>query len=94
MITWEQITEAEPRLLDLLKEAQGVKDKGGSYFCANDIWYRGNKEHASFKQRLFPLVGDEASKSLPGFMRTSKAWDIAYRKVYDVLPPCRNCICF
>lgn len=36
------------------------------------------------------LVPDE---SVPAVLRSSKAYDVAYRAIYRALPDCRNCMC-
>jgi hypothetical protein len=125
-ITWEQLVELEPRLLELYKQAEQVIDDGSSpSFCANDIWYE------QFKPRLEELVGSEAGipyalyeagpgpsdgephpigefvhwateresgwqkiqRVVPEDLKTGDAYDLAYHRIYDRLPDCRNCSC-
>jgi len=86
-LTWKELTAAEPRLVALLKEARAVKDNGGPSFCANKVWYR----PGGLKSRLVELVGWGARDPK---LRSVEAYDLAYTKVYGVLPDCRNCICF
>ncbi len=89
-LTWEQLTLAEPRLRTLLALAKSVKDdQKKPRFCANVVWYR----PAGLKDQLCNLVGWGAPASAPDFMRSAEAYDLAYEKVYAVLPPCRNCSC-
>jgi hypothetical protein len=80
MITWAEITRIEPRLDALFEEARAVKYD--PEFCTNRIWYE------LFKPRLVHLVGHEARDTRIGTMR---AYDIAYDKIYNALPPCPNC---
>jgi len=82
-MTFKQMTAIEPELRDLLREARQVKARGES-FCANKIWYR------DFKPRLLRLVGWEARQFQ---LRTSSAYDIAYTRIYNALPNCKNCGC-
>ncbi len=80
--TWKQIVNVEPRLEELYQEAKAV-DGGAPYFCANRVWGQVN----GLRARLISLVGWVAEI---GVLRFSAAYDIAYRKVYDVLPACRH----
>jgi hypothetical protein len=90
-VKWSQIIKIEPRLNDLYKEAKALKDNGSAVsFCANSEWY-GWHNHHGFKQRLCSLVGWEAAHES---LRTQDAYDIAYDKIYEALPNCRNCGCF
>lgn len=86
-MTFEELAKIEPRLKTLLKEAQAIKDPGGPSFCANHIWYK----PLGFKDRLNKLVGWEAKDER---LKSSEAYDLAYEKIYDSLPPCRNCLCW
>jgi len=83
-MTWEQITQLEPRLAAMKAEAQKVKDPGGPAFCANSIWYN------QFKCRLITLVGWGAAETE---LQSSQAYDLAYKTIYNQLPACRNCTC-
>ena len=85
-LTWQLLTEREPRLAQLLKEAKAVSAHGDANFCANQVWYR------EFKPRLLRLVGWLA-RTDDAIIRGCEAYDIAYRTVYSVLPACRNCGC-
>jgi hypothetical protein len=85
--TWHNISRLEPKLAELLKEAQAVTDPGGDPgFCANAVWYD------RFKPQLTCLVGWFAR--CKHFLLTSpEAYDIAYDKIYEALPDCRGCCC-
>lgn len=85
-VKFSELATIEPRLAELLKEARAVKDPGGRSFCANHVWYK----RGGFKDRLIKLVGWYANDPR---LKTSEAYDVAYRKIYDVLPACRNCNC-
>lgn len=85
-VTWKQLVAAEPRLALLLEEAKAV-DGSGKHFCANRVWH----ERDGLKWRMSDLVGwDRKGDPLLG---TSEAYDVAYRKIYDALPDCRDCWC-
>ncbi len=87
LLTWEELVRREPGLLTLLREAQSVRDdKRQPSFCANQVWFR------RFKPRLMELVGWYA-RVQDGVVNTSRAYDIAYRVIYNALPDCRNCWC-
>lgn len=91
-ITWELLCELEPRLLDLLDEVQSIKDdKTKPSFCANAIWY-GYHGHSSIRNRMHMLVGSKASGGDPR-LHDFRAEQVALHKLYDELPPCRNCFC-
>ena len=83
--TWEYMIERQPLLLSLYRDAKKIKDEGGLSFCANKVWYD------DFKPRLVKLVGFECKTKE---LKTQEAYDRAYKKVYSVLPNCRNCICY
>ena len=50
-ITWEMLTEAEPRLLRLERLALWAAANAGETFCANGVWYE------FLKPQLVELVG-------------------------------------
>lgn len=79
----------EPRLTQLLKEAQSIEDDGKQpSFCGNDIWYD------KFKERMSLLVGWEPMLAQgKEILCTEQAYDAAYLVLYDALPDCRNCLC-
>ena len=84
-ITWGLLVKIEPRLGEMLKRAKAVKGDG-EHFCANTVWYD------DFKPELCTLVGWEASGTNP-LLHTPQAYDLAYRKIYETLPDCRDCTC-
>jgi len=89
--TWKALVKTEPRLAVLLKEAQSV-DGSGARFCANRVWYGYGKTN-SFKDRVCRLVGWEAGRCVDPMLKTQGAYDVAYDKIYDALPDCRDCVC-
>lgn len=87
MLTWNDLTEREPRLIGLLIDIKMVKDdKAKRSFCANQVWYR------DFKPRVITLVGWYAELDDP-MLRTMEAYDIGYQYLYKHLPNCRSCLC-
>ncbi len=81
-MTWQELTEIEPKLLDLEAELQTITDEGGAAFCANAVWYGfGSSQGNGFKARVLALAEYGA-----GF-------DEAARHLYAQLPGCRNCNC-
>ncbi len=74
-VTWEQLAALEPRLADLRARARRMR---GSRFCVNQVWY------TQFKPELVRLVG-WLRRSGPDLLRTSRAYDVAYRAIYDEL---------
>jgi len=91
-ITWSLLCDLEPRLIHLLAKVRGIEDdKRKPSFCANSIWY-GEYGQEGIKPRLVQLVGWQAMGSDPR-LKTTQAYDLAYKKLYNLLPPCRNCNC-
>lgn len=85
LVTWEQVSDLVPELKLMLKLAKSIRRPKGPW-CSNNMWY------AIFKPRLCELVGDGCPRKNP-MLRSSEAYDIAYKTIYDALPPCRDCLC-
>jgi len=97
-MTFQTLCIVEPRLADLAKEVEKIRDDGlEPSFCANDVWYGHSARDGGIKERLCCLVGEEASlvgeEARNPSLRTSRAYDVAYEKLYAMLPECRNCRC-
>lgn len=93
LMDWTEIAKAEPRLLDLYKEAAAIRDdKRKPSFCANAVWY-GYGGHRGLKPRLIYLVGWARRPDESGSLGSADAYDVAYQTIYDQLPDCRNCSC-
>lgn len=90
-ITWSECVFIEPRLLDVERQIKEVKDTGGKGFCANSVWY-GLTDYPNFREYVYQLVGWECCNT-DKRIRTSEAFDVVYKHLYDLLPPCRNCLC-
>jgi hypothetical protein len=87
-VTWTWLTAEEPALLRLEKDIRAVRDDGGPSFCANRQWY--GRRDDGFKIRLYYLAGFMARNER---LRTMEAYDVATKRLYALLPNCRNCIC-
>ena len=78
-ITWEKIIELEPRLLELYNEALHER-RTRKRFCVNMAW------HSKYKPKLVMLCGYVlVVKGDTSILATSKAYDIAYSKILNVL---------
>ena len=92
-ITWKRLVELEPGLLALYEYARSINDdKSKPSFCANAL-YIGFAEYRNvgLKGTLRDLVGWNRP-DVPE-LNTSEAWDVAFEKIYNALPDCRNCLC-
>lgn len=86
-----ELCAVEPGLMELYEEAQGYKE--GVRFCANAVWYGyAGHEGRGLKARLVELVGWQRKPK--DELSTMKAYDIAYRMIYEALPDCGpECVC-
>ena len=90
--TFRALAKLEPRLCDLLAEARSYHNNRDPVFCANAVWYGYPGFKPGLKGRLGRLVGWTAERG--GELRTSEAYDLAYRTIYRALPDCRGrCLC-
>ncbi len=85
-MTWETLVRLEPELRRLEQDILAVRRRSRRRrtFCANSVWYR------IFKPRLVNLVGWGARNP---YLRSSRAYDVAYEHLYALLPDCRGCLC-
>jgi hypothetical protein len=91
-LTFPELCEMEPRLLDLLAEAHSHHNNHDEVFCANAVWYGYPGYKPGIRARMCRLVGIFAEKA--GDLRPPEAYDLAYQTIYKALPDCRgNCIC-
>ena len=90
-LTWEHLTEIEPRLLALEAEARAYRAQRGA-FCANAVWYGYEPGSVGLKRRLSDLVGwERRDQTKRGSRLTSPdAYDVAYHHLYNLLPGCRH----
>ena len=96
-LTWGDLIAREPRLARLRREIRALhRQPLGENWCAGEAWYGYGAWRWSgregFKRRLSALVGTTAERPDP-VLRSSKAYDLAYRTLYEALPPCRECAC-
>ena len=85
-MTWAEMAKIEPRLKDLLKQAQDYKreSKKEEVVCANQALV------SWIKPQLTRLVGwDSPHKELQSHLE----FDVAFRTIYGALPDCRGCGC-
>lgn len=86
-LSWLDLVAMSPGLAGLFEKASSfTDDQTRNSFCPNRIW------DTQLKPQLCLLVGEDAIGTPPA-MRSSAAYDLAYDKCYDALPPCRNCMC-
>ena len=83
--TWPKLVKAEPRLIELFRQAEAISSENDPHFCANKVWIK------KLKPRLAGLVGGEV-KDHP-MLGSIQAYDIASRMVFRVLPGCQDCSC-
>ena len=93
-LTFADLCRREPALGQLEREMRAFRRTPlGDDFCANARWYGyGKYRGMGYKPRLVELVGMCARSDDPA-LRTSDAYDLAYRRLYDLLPDCRQCLC-
>ena len=90
-LTFENLCAIEPRLRELERRVKAVRDDGTASFCANDAWYGLRSWHRrGLRNKMAALVGWGASNPC---LRSSEAYDIAHRTLYEALPDCRSCQC-
>jgi hypothetical protein len=81
-LTWKEMVKTEPQLAKLLKQIQSVDT---TKVCWTEHWFSLPK---GFKQRMKKLVGFTADGA-PDRLRTSTAYDIAYKVLYRDAPACQ-----
>lgn len=89
MISWDDMVNEEPELLDLYTKASILVDSGNTvvpfgHFCGNEAFYK------YFRDPLSRLAGPGARNPA---LRSPEAARIAYKKIYDAIPDCRGCGC-
>ena len=81
-LTFEQLCQMEPRILGLVSEIRNLNSS--PRFCANRTWYR------DFEDRFNRLVGWHSWNPQ---LRTEEAYNTAFRRLYALMPGCRDCTC-
>jgi hypothetical protein len=89
---WDGMVAIEPALQALFDAAAAVRDnKRKRGFCANAHWYGyGSRKGMGLKPRMMGLVGWHAQDPR---LRSMEAYRVAYTRIYEALPDCRNCNC-
>jgi hypothetical protein len=89
MVTFDELCQLEPHLLDLAAAARRCCDDPAlPSFCANQVWYGDG-----FRKRLDQLAGWHSRHPNP-VVRSQGAYDVAYDAIYQMLPDCRGCQCW
>jgi hypothetical protein len=88
---FEELCELEPRLRALEADVRAVRDEGrGTFFCSNFVWLPLNA-------RLRGLIGvarkGEVAPGGEGVLFDGAAYEVAYRHLSPLMPPCRDCGC-
>lgn len=89
-ITWKKMVELEPELGELLERIQRFVP--GKNYCRNRTWYGHwirNERIPGFKAHMKSLVGFCSYHKNDPILGSEMAYRIAYRKLYDSLPPCK-----
>jgi hypothetical protein len=90
--TLDELVGLEPRIAELLAEAEHARETAGPTFCANAVFYGYAGHDPGLKCRLSKLVGWTSGQK--GLLRTSAAYDVVYKEVWGMLPPCGpDCYC-
>ena len=81
----------EPRLVELRREVDAVRDDGASdWFCSNFVWLPVNTRlRALIGVARDRMSGDEAHPEL----YDSRSYEILFLDLSRRLPPCRDCGC-
>lgn len=87
----EELFELEPRLGELRREVDGVRDRGeGSFFCSNYVWLPVNTRlRLLLGVARLPQPGDDAHPEL----YDSRCYERVFEFLSRRLPPCRDCGC-
>jgi hypothetical protein len=91
MSTWDELVEREPCLADLLEEIEAMPHDD-PHFCGVQAWFGPKQRGGGLKDRMTRLVGWHAERD-DSVLRSDVAYRVAYRPLYDALPPCEDCPC-
>ena len=86
----DDVYRLEPRVVELEREVDAVRDDGGPWFCSNFVWLPVNT-------RLRLLIG-VARLPRPGTpdvpeLYDSRVYEEVFTHLSKRLPPCRDCGC-
>ncbi len=88
-ISWSTLVALEPRLLRLEERARRAarnESRRWKYACGNRVWSR------EIKPLMANLVGWGRRDNHP-VLGTSAAFDVAYSRLCELMPPCGQCSC-
>ena len=93
-LTFDQLAALEPGLARLEYEIKAwARTPLGDNWCANARWYGyGRFRGFGYRARMVELVGWGSHHPDPR-LHTSEAYETAYRRLYELLPNCRQCAC-
>jgi hypothetical protein len=88
-ITFDRICELDHEVRVLFEDAKRAGDED-KYFDGIAAWFgEHGYERYSFKQRLCDLVGWSRHRE-PVELQSSEAYDVAYKTIFDAMPPDRE----
>jgi len=89
--TLDELVMAEPRIGDLEREVDAIRDDGsGELFCSNYYWLPVNTRlRLLVGVARIPRPGDEDHREL----YDSRNYEIVFQHLSRRLPPCRGCGC-
>lgn len=82
--TFDQILVLDPSLICLLRRAQSCNQGN----CANAAWYGPD----GIRAEMTRVIGHRRTHG-PSELKTSAAYDVAYKTLYAALPDCKGCGC-
>lgn len=88
-IDFEALCRLEPRLRELEEEVGAVRDGGGSFFCSNFVWLPLDGD----LRALVGVARRGADPSGGAVLREGSSYEVAYRHLSSLMPPCRDCGC-
>lgn len=83
---WGDLIKLEPRLTGLLGKIHRVSRRENEC-CCDDLWFG----FSGFKRELVKLAGWSAERWYIPELNTSRAYEVAYEKLYHALPFCLYC---
>lgn len=87
-MTLREVVRWDPAVLDLIGLARSIQQEPSGGFCANAVWY-GRPHFPGLKLAIRRSVGTNAERWPSDHpMRSSAAYDEAYRATYAALPNC------
>lgn len=91
MPRFEELVRLEPRLAELERRVEAVRDPGGQgFFCSNHVWL----PLASDLRLLVGVYRPGWSSRAPGDpLYDSHAFEACYLHLSPRMPPCRGCGC-